>query len=150
MKARTGRRTIEIPDQRVRAEGRSVNEQAPAPYGALAAPAPASARIPSPRTIFRSKLEQAYADYLHTLFLAGEIRMYRYEPIRFTLAPNTTLTPDFQVILSDGTMEFRETKGFCRDDAMAKLKICARMYPEWKFWLVKRKRGVWEHKELPV
>ncbi len=106
--------------------------------------------IPSQKSAFRSKLEEAYSRYLHGLLLAGDIRQYRYEPMRFNLAPNTTITPDFQVILADGTMEYREVKGWAREDAMAKLKICARLYPEWKFWLVKRKRGVWEHRELPA
>ena len=93
---------------------------------------------------------EAYDRYLHGLLLAGDIRQYRYEPMRFNLAPLTTITPDFQVVTKEGQMEYHEVKGFAREDAMAKLKICARLYPEWKFWLVKRKRGVWELKELPV
>lgn len=113
-------------------------------------PSPNAIVIDNERSAFRSKLEEAYSRYLHGLLLAGDIRHYRYEPIRFNLAPNTTITPDFQVVLRDGTMEFHEVKGWAREDAMAKLKICARLYPEWKFWLVQRKRSVWDLRELPV
>lgn len=102
---------------------------------------------PSP---FRSKTEAAYAGYLHTLMLAGDIQRYAYEQIRLNLAPKTTLTPDFLVIMKDGSLELHEVKGWARDDAMAKLKISARLFPQWKFWLVKRKRGAWDLRELPT
>lgn len=102
------------------------------------------------RAPYRSKLEAAYASYLDTLIRTGEIIRYSYEPIRLNLAPKTTLTPDFLVITQDGAMEFHETKGFARDDAMAKLKIAARLYPWWRFWLVKKKRGIWDLRELPI
>lgn len=102
---------------------------------------------PSP---FRSKLEAAYAGYLHTLMLAGDIKRYAYEPIRLNLAPKTTLTPDFLVELPNGSLEIHEVKGWAREDAMAKLKISARLYPQWKFVLVNRFRGEWKLRELPI
>jgi hypothetical protein len=46
-------------------------------------------------SIYRSKLELAYSHYLHVLMLAGDILSFRYEPIRFNLAPRTSYTPDF-------------------------------------------------------
>ena len=61
--------------------------------------------------------------------LAGDILSFRYEPIRFNLAPRTSYTPDFLVMLKDGSFEFHETKGWAREDAMVKLKIAARLYP---------------------
>lgn len=165
MKARIMNRTVETPKDRVRdcvieAHGHApdarrlwrdgVSVQVASQAGSTPAPSPSAILVPNERAVFRSKLEAAYARYLHGLLLAGDIRTYRYEPMRFNLAPLTTITPDFQVILPDGSMEYHEVKGWARDDAMAKLKICARLYPEWKFWLVKRKRGVWDMKELPV
>ena len=153
MKVRTGGRTIELDiDERVKggvvgtpgaasAEPlRSVNAR----YPVRSNPDPSPPRDGSVayltreiKPVFRSKLEEAYANYLHALLLAGDILQYRYEPLRFQLAPNTTITPDFQVKLKDGSYEFHETKGgFVREDAIAKLKICARLYPEWRFVMV--------------
>ena len=156
-------RTIEIPESRVkggvdsdtqRNDRRTVRRERAVngsePIVQFSAPSPTAVLVPNERAVFRSKLEAAYARYLHGLLLAGDIRTYRYEPMRFNLAPLTTITPDFQVILKDGEMEYHEVKGWAREDAMAKLKICARLYPEWKFILVKRIRGVWNLRELPV
>ena len=148
MKAKIMGRTIEIPDERVRGGHGMPTKKSD---GSNPSPSPTSIILSqNERSAFRSKLEENYARYLHGLLLAGDIRQYRYEPMRFNLAPLTTITPDFQVVTKEGQMEYHEVKGFAREDAMAKLKICARLYPEWKFWLVKRKRGVWELKELPV
>lgn len=108
---------------------------------------PVTNPAPSP---FRSKLEAAYAQYLHALMLGGDIKRYSYEPIRLNLAPKTTLTPDFLVILPNDLMEFHEVKGWAREDAMAKLKIAARLYPYWTFRLVNRFRGQWAIRQLPV
>lgn len=157
MRARTGGRSIEL-----EIESR-VKDALPQRGAADSVVREVSALSPSPprdgsigylvrdsKPIFKSKLEQAFAGYLHGLLLAGDILQYRYEPLRFNLAPNTTITPDFQIKLKDGTYEFLEVKGWAREDAIAKLKICARLYPEWRFVLVQRKRGVWEMKELPV
>lgn len=131
-------------------KGRIMGKSVTIPDGRLDRQTPGDAvLVHSTRSVFRSKLEEAYSRYLHGLLLAGEIRQYRYEPLRFNLAPNTTITPDFQVITKDGAMEFHEVKGWAREDAMAKLKICAHLYPEWTFLLVTRRRGIWEQKELP-
>lgn len=161
MKARIMNHVVEVPGERVGDGGearptpaksgsrRDPASQTPSSWRGESAPPPSSVVQPSPRSAFRSKLEAAYSRYLHGLLLAGDIRQYRYEPLRFTLATKTTFTPDFQVILPDGTMEFHEVKGWARDDAMAKVKICARLYPEWSFRLVTRVRGVWDLRELP-
>src|SRR5262249_52520698 len=89
---------------------------------------------------YRSKLEAHYAALLTMQQRAGEVVRWRYEAIRLTLAPRTTLTVDFVLTLPDGRIVFDETKGFRRDDAMAKLKIAAALYPEWTFRLVTRER----------
>lgn len=111
-------------------------------------PLPSSATVA--RSPFRSKLEESYSGYLHVLMLAGDIQRYAYEPITLRLAPKTTLTPDFLVITKDGQLELHETKGFAREDAMVKLKVAARLYPFWRFWLVTRFRGEWKLRELPI
>ena len=45
------------------------------------------------------------------------------------LAANTTYTPDFIVLGADGDVIAEETKGFWEDDARAKIKIAASLYP---------------------
>ena len=53
-------------------------------------------------------------------------------------------TPDFRTIDSEGTTTFFEVKGgFIRDVALVKLKIVARMFPEYKFVMAQKKKGEW-------
>lgn len=99
---------------------------------------------------FRSRLERDYANYLYGLQLAGEIQSYAYEAVRLQLAPKTTLTPDFLVVTKGGQVEFHETKGWAREDAMVKLKVAARLFPSWRFVLVTRVRREWRMKEVPA
>ena len=51
---------------------------------------------------FRSNTEREYAEMLAIQKLNGEIRDWRYEPIRLKLAEQTTYTPDFMVITKEG------------------------------------------------
>lgn len=97
-----------------------------------------------------NKLEGDYAEYLGFLRLAGEINTFMYERIKLKLADRTWYTPDFMVILSDGTVEFHEVKGFMRDDAAVKLKVAADKFPQFAFFLVKKdsKEG-WSIKAVP-
>ena len=76
-----------------------------------------------------NKTEAAYARLLETRKSAGEIAWYKFEGLKFRLADNTFYTPDFAVMLSDGQIELHEVKGFWTDDARAKTKIAADMYP---------------------
>lgn len=76
-----------------------------------------------------NKSEAAYAAYLETLKRAGAVVWYRFEGVKLRLADNTFYTPDFAVMDSDGVMEMHEVKGFWQDDARAKIKIAAEMYP---------------------
>jgi hypothetical protein len=78
-------------------------------------------------------LERRYElDVLRLRKLAGEIVRYRYEAIRLKLAPNTHITVDFVVTFEDH-IEMHEVKGVWQDDARAKLKIAAGLYPEFEF-----------------
>lgn len=49
-----------------------------------------------------NKTEKRYADYLEIRKKAGEILDYRFEPMKFRLAANTFLTPDFLVMTPCG------------------------------------------------
>ena len=83
-----------------------------------------------------NKTELAYQNHLETLKSAGAILWYKFEGVKLRLADNTFYTPDFAVMSSDGVMEMREVKGFWQDDARAKIKIAADMYP-FRFMAVK-------------
>lgn len=76
-----------------------------------------------------NKTESAYAATLESRKHAGEVSWYRFEGLKFRLADNTFYTPDFAVMLADGSLEAHEVKGFWLDDARAKIKIAADMYP---------------------
>ena len=90
-----------------------------------------------------NKLEQAYAASLQMMLLAGEIHSHRFEAVKFTLACRTTYTPDFMVLNNDNVIEFHEVKGFWEDDARVKIKVTARLFPEFQFKAFTRKKGLW-------
>lgn len=85
-----------------------------------------------------NKTEQAYAAHLDRRRVAGDVAWFKFEGLKFRLADNTFYTPDFAVMLSDGAMEAHEVKGFWQDDARAKIKIAADLYP-FRFVAVKVK-----------
>ncbi|QJQ93932.1 MULTISPECIES: DUF1064 domain-containing protein [Halomonadaceae] len=76
-----------------------------------------------------NKTETEYAATLEQLRFTGEVAWYRFEGLKLRLADNTFYSPDFAVMRSDGLMECHEVKGFWRDDARAKIKIAAELYP---------------------
>lgn len=94
-----------------------------------------------------NKTEAAYAAALELRKAAGEVAWYRFEGLKLRLADNTFYTPDFAVMLASGAMECHEVKGHWQDDARAKIKIAADMYP-FRFLAVKVKPkksgGGWE------
>jgi len=60
---------------------------------------------------------------------AGEVAWFKFEGIKRRLADNTFYTPDFFVMLADGALEAHEVKGYWQDDARAKIKIAADLFP---------------------
>lgn len=112
------------------------------------APGPRVSSSVNDQPKYRSKLEAQYAGHLEALRHVGDVRDHRYEALRLILAKDCTLTPDFLVRTKDGAIEFHETKGFLREDAMIKLRVAARLFPFWKFILVTRKKSVWEYREI--
>lgn len=95
----------------------------------------------------RNKTEAAYEAMLTMLQHAGEVAWFKFEGIKLRLADNTFYTPDFAVMLASGQMELHEVKGFWQDDARAKIKIAAELYP-FRFLAAKPKAkkdgGGWE------
>jgi len=76
-----------------------------------------------------NKTEAAYAATLDARRHAGEVAWFKFEGIKLRLADNTFYTPDFAVMLANGALEMHEVKGYWLDDARAKIKIAADLYP---------------------
>ncbi len=76
-----------------------------------------------------NKTEAEYALYLEALKSEGSVLWYKFEGLKLRLADNTFYSPDFFVMLADGTLEAHEVKGFWQDDAKVKIKVAAGMYP---------------------
>ncbi len=94
-----------------------------------------------------NKTEAAYDAHLAQLQHAGQILWRKFEGLKLRLADSTFYTPDFAVMAADGVMECHEVKGFWQDDARAKIKVAADLYP-FRFIAVKAKTkkegGGWE------
>ena len=82
--------------------------------------------------------EREYGDVLRLRQAAGEVAWYRFEGLKLRLADNTFYTPDFAVMLADGSLECHEVKGHWQDDARVKIKVAAEMYPM-RFRAVRRR-----------
>jgi hypothetical protein len=84
-----------------------------------------------------NKTEAAYGDFLELRRRAGEVLWFKFEGMKFKLADNTFYTPDYPVLLADGTMEMHEVKGFMLEDANVKIKVAAELYP-FAFFVVRK------------
>jgi hypothetical protein len=91
--------------------------------------------------------EARYAKLLDLRKKAGEIINWRFEPFGLRLASKTYYHPDFLVVYP-GHFEIHEVKGFWRDDARAKIKMAAELFPWFKFVAVKSERGRWVYEEF--
>lgn len=85
-----------------------------------------------------NKTEYAYYQHLRLQKLAGEVLDFGFETHRLVLANNTSYTPDFSVLMTDGTIEMHEVKGFWRDDARVKIKVAARKFYYYTFKAIQR------------
>lgn len=104
-----------------------------------------------------NKTEERYARHLDLLKATGRIVDYAFEPCKLRLGVDwkTTLLVDFMVLMPDGTIEMREVKGRAdhwEDDARAKIKMAARLYP-FRFVGVherpKKQGGGWAREVFP-
>lgn len=98
-----------------------------------------------------NKTEAAYGQHLELLKQAGIVIWYKFEGLKLRLADNTFYTPDFAVMGENALLECHEVKGFWQDDARAKIKIAADMYP-FRFLAVqvkpKKDGGGWRFEEF--
>ena len=88
-----------------------------------------------------NKLESDYSFQLAMRRDAGDIANFCFESVTLKIADGVRYNPDFMVITADGEVEFHECKGFMRDDARVKLRVAARVFPWFRFVLVKRGAG---------
>ena len=100
-----------------------------------------------------NKTEQRYAVYLDQQKLAGAVLWWNFEGVKLMLAKNTSITIDFAVMTDAGILEMRDVKGakaMIEDDARAKTKIAAAMYPfVFKFvYPADKTSGTWIEEEI--
>lgn len=99
------------------------------------------------KTGVMNKTEMAYRIHLEVQKQSGLIAWYRFEGLKFRLADNTFYTPDFSVMLTDGSLQAHEVKGFWTDDARVKIKVAAEMYPL-QFIAIKKSKNGWEREDF--
>lgn len=107
-----------------------------------------------------NKTEAAYAEDLKACVAAGEIAAWWFEPCSLRLSRPESgqparYTPDFMILLNDGTTCFddiKTTSGFDDYAGVVRIKCAAEQYPLWKFRIVRKKRmkdgGGWDVKEV--
>jgi len=88
-----------------------------------------------------NKTERAYLAHLRMLGFPW----IGVQNITLKLGDDCRYLPDFSVITANGEMEFHETKGFMRPQALVKLKVAARSFPMFRFIVVRRVKGGWTH-----
>jgi len=93
------------------------------------------------------KMNKTEREYGCMLEARGDVAWCEFEGVTLRLGDDCRYTPDFILMLRDGTMECHETKGFMRDDALVKIKVAAARYP-FKFVLVRKTKGEWSMTEI--
>ena len=114
------------------------------------------------RVEHKNKTESAYESHLNLRKITGEIVWFQFEGLTFKLANDTRYTPDFTLLLTDGTLECHEIKGTERrikksgenysvprfeDDARVKVEVAAAQFPI-VFKVVYKVDGNWIEKEV--
>jgi len=95
----------------------------------------------------RNKTEAAYEQHLELLKRAGEILWYNFHGLKFRLADKLSYTPDFIVMNKNHQIEVHEVKGFWMDDARAKIKMAAEIFP-FTFIAIKKNGRNWDIEEF--
>ncbi len=103
--------------------------------------------VPQPSTDEEklNKTERAYLWHLRKL----NVPSLRVQQVTLKLAHDCRLTVDFTYVNADGRMVFVDVKGFQREDALIKMKVAARQFPEFHFLIVKREKSGWVEWPVP-
>lgn len=125
----------------------------------LALPA-AVGRLPRPQM---NKTEAAYEAHLALQRKLGLVLWYGFEAVTIRLANDCRFTPDFLVMLPDGRLELRDTKGskkikagkragqstyYAEEDALVKARVAAANFVIPCFFVWQERNGEWSKKEL--
>lgn len=99
-----------------------------------------------------NKTETRYAAHLDVLKHQGNILWWAFEGIKLRLADRTHITIDFAVMTKEGFLQMHDVKGakaIVEDDARAKTKIAAQMFP-FAFFMVypDKASGGWTTEEV--
>lgn len=94
-----------------------------------------------------NKTERQRAIELETMRRTGQIAAWWYEALTLKLADDLRYTPDFLIQENDGTLRLEETKGFWRDDAKAKTKMAAKLFP-FPLRALRKENGGWHVEEF--
>lgn len=93
--------------------------------------------------------ETRYAQYLELRRINEEVAWWGYCVWRFRLADGAWYTPDFMVMLADGTLEIHETKGgFIREAAAVRLKVTSEAYWLFPVKLIREIKGGWQVRDV--
>lgn len=101
--------------------------------------------VTDPRFDGMNKTEKRFALWLE---LDPNVSFWKFEAIKFRIAKNTYYTPDFWVVMKDGTYRVYEVKGFWRDDARVKWKAVAAQWPEFRWFTARIRKAPKEGWEL--
>lgn len=98
-----------------------------------------------------NKLETAYSLHLEARRRGGEIQLWQFEPFKFRLPGQKSFyTPDFLLVMADGTIQIHETKGHWHSRDRVRTKAAAGLYRYFRFVGVQRRRqrDPWEFEEI--
>lgn len=95
--------------------------------------------------MYRSQLEMRYAAHLKERQEAGEIKKWAYEKKQFRIANGAIYTPDFQITMPHGSVEYHEVKGLGNGFGEGRLKwmVAADKNPKYKWAWVTQANGRW-------
>lgn len=99
-----------------------------------------------------NKTEARFAQLLELERHAGKVKWWKFEGIKLMLAKNTSITVDFAVLPDTDILTMIDVKGskaLFTDDARAKMKVAAELYPfVFKVAYPRAKGEGWEIEEI--
>jgi hypothetical protein len=95
-----------------------------------------------------NKTERMYSELLELQYRSGDIQWYKFEAMKFKIAPQCWFKVDFMVLTKEGELQAHEVKAYViTDDSLVKIKACAAMFP-FKFFIKRLVKGNWETREF--
>ena len=95
----------------------------------------------------RGEMNRTEREWSELLTADENVAAWWFEPLTLRLShppegQPAKVTPDFLVLMTDGTTIFDDVKGTGLDDnaAAVRMKAAAELYPLWKFRIVKKQR----------